>query len=110
MSATFTWSVTSMSCYPQAEGEIDVVFNVGWQCAAVQGDYQITFALATNVTYTAGSPYTPYADLTEQQVLGWVFAAGINQTEIEATLQAQIDAQVNPPFVTPPLPWATPAA
>ena len=106
MSATFTWAVTSMSCYPQAEGEADVVFSVGWSCTAVQDDYQATFALATNVTYTVGSPYTPYADLTEQQVLGWVFLAGINQAEIEATLQTQIDAQVNPPIVTPPLPWA----
>lgn len=106
MSATFTWSVTGMSCYPQAEGEADVVFNVSWSCAAMQDDYQSSFALSTKVTYTAGSPYTPYADLTEQQVLGWVFEAGINQAEIEATLQAQIDAQITPAVIQPALPWS----
>ena len=72
----------------------------------MQDDYQSSFALSTNVIYTAGSPYIPYADLTEQQVLGWVYATGINQTEIEATLQAQIDAQITPTVIQPPLPWS----
>ncbi len=107
MTAIFTWAVTGMSCYPTDAGQTDVVFNVAWNCTAVQGEYQSSFALSTNVTYTAGSPYTPYADLAESQVLGWVFAAGISQAQIEAALQDQIDAQVTPPVVQPPLPWAT---
>ena len=32
MSATFTWTVIGMSCYPQADNQTDVVFNVNWFC------------------------------------------------------------------------------
>jgi non-ribosomal peptide synthetase component F len=28
MATTYTWSVTAMDCYPQSEGETDVVFGV----------------------------------------------------------------------------------
>ena len=40
--------------------------------------------------------YTPYADVTEADVLGWCWADGVDQTEIEASLQAQIDLQITP--------------
>ena len=114
MSATITWTVTAMDCYPQAEGETDVVFTVHWTCSGVQTENNTTYNGSVystqSVTYTQGTPYTPYADLTQNQVLGWIWAAGVDQTATEAAVQQQINNQINPPVVTPPLPWATPAA
>lgn len=114
MSATITWTVTAMDCYPQAEGETDVVFTVHWTCSGVQTENNTTYNASVYstqaVTYTQGTPYTPYADLTQNQVLGWIWAAGVDQTATEAAVQQQINNQINPPVVTPPLPWATPAA
>lgn len=113
MSATITWKIVQMVAYPQFEGQTDVVFEVYWSCNGVQTANNNTYSdYVTNtakVTYTAGSPYTPYADLTQQQVLGWVWASGVDQTATEAAVQQGIDLQINPPAVTPPLPWA-PAA
>lgn len=103
---TFTWSVTGMQCYPQAEGETDVVFSVGWQCQGVQGDFAYAQPGTTSVTYKAGSPYTLYASLTQEQVLGWVYASGVSQTEIQAQVQTNLDLLANPPVVTLPLPWS----
>lgn len=40
--------------------------------------------------------YTPYADVTEAEVLGWCWANGVDQEAIEASLQANIDAQITP--------------
>jgi hypothetical protein len=57
------------------------------------------------VTYTAGAPYTPYADLTQDQVLGWVWSSGVDKDATEAAVQQQIDNAINPPVVTPQLPW-----
>jgi hypothetical protein len=48
--------------------------------------------------------------LAQDQVLGWIWANGVDQAVTEAAVQQQIDNQINPPVVTPPLPWATPAA
>ena len=107
MTNTYTWLVEWMSCYPQAEGQTDVVFQVGWRCNATDGTYTATQYGSVSVTYVAGTPYTPYNQLTQEQVLGWIWASGVDQTATEAAVQQQIDNQINPPVVTPPLPWTT---
>jgi hypothetical protein len=60
------------------------------------------------VTYEAGSSFTPYADLTEDQVINWVQnAMGAEQVAAyEANVAEQINDQIAPPVVTPPLPWS----
>ena len=40
--------------------------------------------------------YTPYADVTEAEVLGWCWANGVDQEAIEKSLQAEIDAKITP--------------
>jgi hypothetical protein len=101
----FYWSIVSMPAYSQIDGQTDVVFEVNWQCQAQEDAYTALSAGSVPVTYTAGSPFTPYADLTQDQVWGWVNPQ-IDRPAIEANLQALIDAQKNPPVVTPPLPWS----
>lgn len=107
---TIVWNISAMSCYPQAEGETDVVFIVHWQCNGTQeqgGKTYCGYAYSScGVTYVAGTPYTPYADLTQDQVLGWVWASGVDKAGTEAAVQNQINDAINPPVVTPPLPWA----
>ena len=72
MSITTTWIVEQMNCYPTSEGQTDVVFNVAWRVNATDGTFYATAYGTAGVTYEAGSPYTPYADLTQAQVIGWV--------------------------------------
>ena len=107
MTATITWFVTAMDAYPQAEGQTDVVFTVHWTCAGVQDTYQASVYSTCGVTYSSGTPYTPYAQLTQDQVLGWVWANGVDKDAVEVSVQAQIDNAINPPVVTPKLPWVT---
>jgi hypothetical protein len=108
MAITNTWAVIQMDAYPEANGESDVVFNVHWTLTATDGTYQGYVYGSVGVTYTAGSPYTPYADLTQDQVVGWVKEAlGAEQVaSYEANVATQIENQINPPAVTPPLPWS----
>lgn len=101
----FNWSITSMPAYPQAEGQSDVVFQVNWQCQAQDEQYSAVSVGSVPVTYVAGTPYTPYADLTQEQVWGWIDPS-IDRPEVEANLQAMIDSQKTPAVVTPPLPWS----
>jgi len=41
-------------------------------------------------------------------VLGWCYANGVDQAAIEANVTQQIDDQIDPPVIAPPLPWAKP--
>jgi hypothetical protein len=54
--------------------------------------------------------FTPYDQLTQEQVLGWCWANGVDKTATEANVQSQIDNQISPPTIQPPLPWAAPTA
>jgi len=72
----------TMPAYPQEAGQTDVVFQVNWQCLAQDDTYQAVSAGAVSITYTAGSSFTPYADLTQDQVWGWVNPQ-INRPAIE---------------------------
>jgi hypothetical protein len=101
---TFTWTVSQLDCYPQADNETDVVFTVHWQLTGTDGTYTGSVYSTCAVPAPTGT-FTPYADLTQEQVLGWIWANGVDQASAEAAVQAQIDAQINPPVVTPPLPW-----
>jgi len=102
---TFNWQIVSMPAYSQIDGESDVVFQVNWQCNATDGGYQSNSFGTVPVTYTAGSPFTPYDQLTQEQVWGWINPS-IDHPEIETNLQAMSDAQKTPEVVTPPLPWS----
>jgi hypothetical protein len=103
---TITWTVSQMDCYPQEAGHTDVVFNVHWQCTGVDGDYNGQVYSTCAVTISPDAPFTPYADLTKDQVLGWIWSSGVDKDATEAAVQQQIDGQKNPTVVNPPLPWA----
>jgi len=111
MAITNIWAVQQMDCYPEYEGETDVVFTVHWTLTATDGTYNGSVYGSIGVTLDEGSTFTPYEDLTEAQVIGWVQAAmGEEQVAAyEANVAEQIANQINPPVVTPPLPWAAPA-
>lgn len=108
MTTTYTWNVVQMDCYPQADGETDVVFTVHWTLTGTDGTYTGSVYGSQGVSIDPDVPFTPYADLTQAQVIGWVQdALGAEQVAAyEANVAGQIDDQVNPPVVTPPLPWS----
>jgi len=103
---TFAWTITAMDCYPQEGSETDVVFNCHWTCAGTDGTYNASVYNTCAVPTPAGGTFTPYDQLTQNQVLGWIWANGVDQTATEAAVQQMINNQINPPVVQPPLPWA----
>lgn len=103
---TYNWQVTAMDCYPQVGSKTDVVFTVHWTCAGTQDAYSGSVYSTCSVPTPTGEAFTPYDQLTQAQVLGWIWSNGVDQAATEAAVQTQIDNQINPPVVTPPLPWS----
>jgi len=115
MSATITWVIEWMQCKLTEGSYTDVVVTAGWRCngAETAGTPAVDYASTIYGTCSFPMPegtFTPYDQLTEQQVLGWCWANGVDQTAVEASVQRAIDNQINPPIIQPPLPWATPTA
>lgn len=99
-----TWTIDSMDCYAQSQGNADVVYNAHWRCTGVDGDASASVYGTCAVPYAGGS-FTPYQNLTQQEVLDWVWENGVNQQEIEASITSQVNAILNPSTVNPTLPW-----
>ena len=99
------WDISQLDVKP-TEGDLsDVVITAHWQCSGVDGDYS-GGVYSTSSFSQPGDPFTPYADLTEEQVLGWVWSSGVDRHATEAAVAQQIEAQINPPIVSPALPWS----
>ena len=104
MSNTYTWTVTAMDAYPTSP-QPDCVFNVHWTATATDGTYNASIYSTCGVTYVAGTPYTPYANLTQEQVLNWLWES-VDKTATQTALDSMIESQINPTVVTPALPWS----
>ena len=106
----FTTTITAMYTLPQVDGETDVVVNAMFEVVGVDGEYTASIGGSQQFTISQGAGFTPYADLTQEQVIGWLSPESI--ASCQACVQGQIDSMITPP-VSPssqPLPWVAPAA
>ena len=96
MAINCTWSVSDMT-HMDSDGGVILVY---WSCVAASDgspSYTATEGGKLRCEYDASSPdFTPYTDLTEEQVLGWCWANGVDQSAVEAALTANINEQKNP--------------
>lgn len=109
---TISWIITKLQAATQTiDGFQEVVLSANWQCNGVDGEYSSSIPGSSSFPEpTQGGQFTPYADLTQEQVLGWCWENGVNQTSVEASVTQQVTTLANPPVVNPPLPWVNQAA
>ena len=109
MANTYTWSFPTLTAYPTYESQTDVVYTVHWVLSGTDGNNHNGSVYGTvSLTYTAGSAFTPFAQLTESQVQGWVTSAlGATQVSaLEANIDQQIQQQITPTSVNLTPPWS----
>ena len=99
MAIAYNWQITQTD-YLVADGFITTAH---WTATAVDGVYSAS-AYST-CGFAAATPAIPYASVTESEVLTWCWANGVDKTATEAAVEQQIQNQINPPVVTPALPW-----
>jgi hypothetical protein len=104
---TLSWIIERLLVKPTEGTLTDVVITADWRCNGSQDQYSGTCYGSTSFAPPSGD-FTPYEDLTQDQVLGWCFANGVDQAAIEANVSQQIQNQINPPVIAPPLPWLPP--
>jgi len=102
-----SWIIERLLTKPTEGSLTDVVITADWRCNGSQDGYSGTCYGSCSFAPPTGS-FTPYEDLTQEQVLDWCFANGVDKTAIEANVTLQIQNQINPPVVVLPLPWVPP--
>ena len=102
---TFTTRITAM--YTLQQPDPNYVVNAIWEVTGVDGEY--TASIGGNTTFNSADqtgPVTPYADLTEAIVIGWIPESAI--TSAQQCVQGQINSLITPPVspTSQPLPWS----
>ena len=104
---TILWIIERLLVKPTEGSLTDVVITADWRCNGSQDNYSGTCYGSASFAPPSGE-FTPYDELTEAQVLNWCYANGVDKTVIEANVTQQIENQINPPVIAPPLPWLPP--
>lgn len=126
---TYVWDVTQLTCVPSINSYSNVVITAIWKCIGSRSvktmyaeDADVfdpenidprkwttytDFVIATAQFSLPSGSFTPYNNLTEAQVLSWIWASGVDKAATENIVKLRIDAQITPPVTTPPLPWTT---
>jgi hypothetical protein len=110
-----TTTVNSMLTAISEDGMTDVVKSASWTRTATEvvgeGEeaqtYTASFPGVTPFSAPDPASFTPYEDITEEQVIGWIDSK-VDMPAIDARLIADVQNQITPNIVVLPLPWAQP--
>ena len=98
---TTTWTISQLD----RQTSDGFVTTAHWQATAVDGEHSAS--IYNTCSWSDGTPTVDYADLTQEQVLGWIWANGVDKDATEAALAAQI-AEQKAPKTARGLPWSAP--
>lgn len=96
------WSIDKLDCHV---AEDNLVITAHWalteEALVQRGSQNVFFAPVTS--------YTPFKDLTEDQVLNWVWSVMGDdyKAQLEQELLARVESAKNPPVVSLAPPWLT---
>jgi len=97
MTTAYNWTISQLD-RKTVDG---FVTTAHWQATAVDGEH--TASIYSTASWADGTVNTPYADLTQATVLGWVWES-VDKTATEAALAAQIALQ-KAPVTASGTPW-----
>ena len=96
--STIVWNISQLD----RQTSDGFVTTAHWQANATDGDYSAS--VYSTCSWSDGSPTVPYASLTQETVLGWIWANGVDKDAVEEALSAQIELQKNP-VTAKGVPW-----
>jgi len=102
------WIITKLDVAPVVGEFSNVVVSAYWQCIGTVTENDIEYsAIETSICAfsTVSTNFIPYENLTQEQIVEWCWANGVDKNAVEATVLQDIEYQINPPVVSMPLPW-----
>lgn len=104
---TYTWQIIQLECAPSYEGQKDYVVTVHWRYGASYEKFYSEIYGAQSFSEVSGDNFIPYAELTEDIVIGWL-EQSLDVQKMQDQLAVAVENLVNPPIIVLPLPWESP--
>jgi hypothetical protein len=102
----YTWFIDQMFAIKNLDGHENFVSSVFWRCVGASGEAYATQIGQTELPTLIGESFTPYEQLTQDQVLSWCWANGLDRASIEDSISVEIEDKLLPKIVALPNPWA----
>lgn len=92
------WIITNTDYVISEDGLSNVINNLHWTCSDEQDGFSGSVYSTQAVSYTVGSPFTPFDAVTQAMMVGWLKDAMGPESvaATEAAVAGQINAQKNP--------------
>jgi hypothetical protein len=102
---TYKWEFPAFDCSLDKEGMEKVVTTVHWRYKGTdENDVTAEIYGAQAVGEPTPDAFTPYPELSEEQVIGWMESV-MDVKEMQANIASQIDLIANPVTITLPPPF-----
>ena len=105
MSINHQWNITKLQVKPTVENAQDVVVFAEWKLTSTAEDGVSVQRVGSEAFAFQPEGFTPFDQLTEQQVLGWINER-VNKELAESMHAEALDQKRNPPVIEKSLPWA----
>ena len=97
MTISYNWQILNL----ERNTSDNFIFIAHWQCTGTDGD--ITSSVYATCSFE-GEVTTPYEQVTQEKVLDWCWANGVDKDATEASIAARIE-ELKAPKTASGLPW-----
>lgn len=100
------WIIEWCQTTPSSADPSMCVLQIGWRANGTEEPYSASIYSTVALPPANPDDYIPYSELTQEIMLDWIWANGVDKDATEAAVAQQIENQKNPPVIAPALPWA----
>jgi len=111
MANTYAWTINNLDVHPTENDLTNVVYNIHWTYTATSDQldpegnpYKTNFIGTSIVAPPSSEDFTPFEDLTESQVVGWL-SEDTSIINIQESADNALNDLINPTSVTKDVPW-----
>jgi len=109
MANTYSWVIYQLDCHSTYDNKTNVVRDIHWRRRADdENGNAVELCNSTQIKYDKASDFVAFDNLSPEIVESWLVAelGAENVATLDAALNGMIAAKINPPIVSPTLPWA----
>ena len=103
----YVWKINGLESVSGKDGKPEIVKRAHWGCYVQDGDMSAEIFAICDLKEPDETNFIDYENLTELQVLNWVWESGVDKDSVEQSLYDQILNKKSPPIINSAPPWSS---
>lgn len=99
------WRIDKLAVRPKEANFENVVTTAFWTCFDEDNESLGTLSGKADFKISPESDFVEFIDLSEEQILEWVWNSGVEKEAVESSVAQEVIRQKTGVLITPQLPW-----